>query len=410
MAVSAQDNRVVFNEEDLSYINGVLRIEIKDVSKLYDNDAAMLYVWVNAGDVWKRVRVTPSGTNNNKRRMLIPLFVPTVRAHPSNLVCLNVAREDSSPAQLCPDRVIGTVAFHLHDVIKQSPVDGVFDLFDAYQTVGEIKLSLAFSYGLFGYGYSLQLKEDNYTTDHFLKYSLFPRIDPIAGRTDPVKHLLVPKANRHPSFIPFNQRVQLGFGQDIAPSLDSTHENGGKFSLIAKNLNRFSSLQDNLKREPSRFERLSFLRDLVLDSNKKIEVVKEEDDEVAGNHDHGNERNNKLYSSFVALSLDEMKEKGLLVVSLPKEQEKTQADSETPTSNNPPSSSNGSPLSSTTTPPSITSPSSSSSSSLSRNRSSTSFRPLSLPSDSTSIPSSSPASLKLADAPANPQIQRLKNM
>lgn len=324
MAVSAQDNRVLTNEDDLSYIHGVLKVEIKEASKIYElARKERLYVAVVVGGMVKRTQsVTRTyGQASWAQTKHFPLRVDLNKKHKDNLVCVELVCCNAHPEDSQADRVVGMVAFHLHDVIKQSPVDGVFDLFNSYQTVGEIKLSLAFAYGLFGYGYSAQLFEEKYDVAHFVADSLFPRITIEPSRLDSSKQVLIPKATRHPQFIPFNQRIHLGFGQEISTTLDNLQDTNGKFSLLGNNMRRLGALQEQLKRETSRTNRLDFLSGLLLDNDKKSETIKEKLDEASFEHDisqlipSGN-------ATLKTLSHEEMKERGLLVASLPKDQDK----------------------------------------------------------------------------------------
>lgn len=388
MAVTAQDNREL-GEDDLSYIQGVLRIEIKDASKIYDNEYQQgrqrLCVAVSVQGLTKRTRpvLHESGEAVWGQTKLFPVIVPLAKRHADNNLHVAVLGNDNNPDSMSQDRVIGVVMFHVHDVVRQSPVTGTFDLFNgAYQTTGEIRLSLSFSYGLFGYGYSPQLKEDNHQVDHYLKYSLFPRIDPVVGRLDPNKHILVPKATRHPLFIPFNQRVHLSFGQEIAPTLDNIHDTSGKFSLLGQNMGHFHALQDQLKKESSRADRLAFLSGLVLDSNKKVEAIKE------GIEVDDTKRDTSLNNGFLALSADEMKERGFFVGSLQKEEKEKIPESSDPSNapGGPSSDPNGASTSSSSTP---SLPTHSSSVSLPSSSSSTRVRSSTLTSSS---PSASPSS------------------
>lgn len=123
---------------------------------------------------------------NTFTRLTMPVKVVRSRKHPFNLVRIQLFAFDSTmPKQ---HELIGTVAFHLHDIIKVSchflffpytyvasffivlttvlfmhmvvqvtKVEGTFDLFDNHVFVGEMDLDVAFCYGVFGYGYSSQV-------------------------------------------------------------------------------------------------------------------------------------------------------------------------------------------------------------------------------------------------------------
>ncbi|KAG5462605.1 MAG: hypothetical protein BJ554DRAFT_4453, partial [Olpidium bornovanus] len=95
-----------------------------------------------------------------------------------------------------------------------------YDLWDDTLLVGEINLEVTFNYGEFGYGYSVQMLEPNVEADDLVRYSLFPRINPMPDETDFESHVLQVKAVAHPSFIPFKSRVHLSYGKEIGPRPD----------------------------------------------------------------------------------------------------------------------------------------------------------------------------------------------
>jgi len=222
-------------------------------------------------------------------------------------------------------------------------------------------------------------------------------------------------------------------------------------------MGRFNYLQDQLKRESSRANRLSFLSNLLLDNNKKSEAIKDGLEEVNIEFDVSN-TNPTGNANLVTLSHEEMKERGLLVVSLPKDQEKEKpapiADSDNPAStngqsanpssnssgnNNNSNNSSGSSASQPNKPPRtgsyrssipldssilpLSPPPSHSmstpllnhppSSPLSHHPSSSplSHHPSSSPLATPSVPPATHSTIKLADTPpTNPHIQRLKNL
>jgi len=106
--------------------------------------------------------------------------------HPFNLINIDLYRLDESRAHFIEQQrsnfdksadLLGSVHFHLHDIIKASPVDGAFDLFREHQYAGELHLVAVFNYGLYGYGYSVQLPVGR-PVEEQISYSLYPRVEP----------------------------------------------------------------------------------------------------------------------------------------------------------------------------------------------------------------------------------------
>jgi hypothetical protein len=68
------------------------------------------------------------------------------------LQILQVSNSDSATSH-----VVGSLCFHIHDIVAVSPVSGMFDLWDQHQLIGDMSLEITFNYGTFGYGYSPQV-------------------------------------------------------------------------------------------------------------------------------------------------------------------------------------------------------------------------------------------------------------
>jgi len=175
-------------------------------------------------------------------------------------------------------REFGTVAFHLHDIARAIKFKGKFDLFLVDQIVGEIQVAITFHYGLFGYGYSTQLrrKDQGQQPDWYVRHSLFPRIEPPSDRSEIGRGVLLPKAICHPYCVPFDYRVFLGYGREIAPKLDWAQASENRFPSLLQNMRDFSLTRHAYKQITSRHEKLQFLRDVISASSKRMEIIKEE--------------------------------------------------------------------------------------------------------------------------------------
>jgi len=134
-------------------------------------------------------------------------------------------------------------------------------------------------------------------------------VEPPLERRDNFKGLLIPKATRHPTFIPFQQKVLLGFGKDMAPILDNMPDDGCKFDHVSNGFQRIKDLQEQHKSYTTRADKLAFLHRLVLSTNQKVEAIK---NEMQFEDRPGKKANNSAARS--TNSPEELKEKGVLVL------------------------------------------------------------------------------------------------
>lgn len=96
-------------------------------------------------------------------------------------------------------------------------VSGEFDLLDEHLFVGVIDLDVSFCYGLYGYGYSAQLKEEpvvRSVEDH-LQFCLFPRVAPPPERTEWDRMTLAPTAISQPPFGMLKDVVPLSYAKEL---------------------------------------------------------------------------------------------------------------------------------------------------------------------------------------------------
>lgn len=232
MKQEVEEEPLTKDEELRPTIYGVLAITIKEAKKLVGNARTSgnnLYVRASVRASAARTNIVPDNFGNPKwnQTICIPVSVPRERRHPFNMVQLDIIRfNDSSHSH----HVIGTICFHLHDIIKTAPVHGAFDFFSNQLYAGELSLHLDFCYGLFGFGHGCQLKQHSelgakaYRVESYLGYSLLPRVRPPEDRTDENGVTIIPRAVPHPEFIPFQEPVVLGYGKKIAEILSKRQE------------------------------------------------------------------------------------------------------------------------------------------------------------------------------------------
>ncbi|KAI8804972.1 hypothetical protein BJ742DRAFT_822187 [Cladochytrium replicatum] len=204
-----------------------------------------------------------------------PVTIVRNRRHPYNLLRIRVMGFDGSK----PERQLemGSIAFHLHDLIQASPIAGTYDLWNDHLRVGDIDIELTFNYGMFGYGYSFQLREDDTSPQDLTQYSLLPRIMPrkeIAEANEPV---LAVRATPHPVVVPIRQKAYLSYGREIKPLLNDLEETQYQPSLLMKEMNNLSGQREKYYSNSDRIGRLMFLHNHLLESSNQPESIFEPD-------------------------------------------------------------------------------------------------------------------------------------
>ncbi|KAJ3188106.1 hypothetical protein HK101_009200 [Irineochytrium annulatum] len=201
----------------------------------------------------------------------IPLAIVRNRRHPYNLFKITVWNfEANKPTEL---KEIGSVSFHLHDIIKASPIAGTYDLWNDHMQVGDIDLELTFNYGRFGYGYSYQFKEEDVTPEELVQYSLLPRIVPPRSQREPDEAVMVACATPHPKFIPFRERVYLSYGKEIQDALEEARDQCYRPNTFVKEMSKFETVRDEYFAMPDRVARLMFLRNHLTKSTNQQETT-----------------------------------------------------------------------------------------------------------------------------------------
>ena len=274
-----------FDEEEHPVVQGVVALTISSVDKLhcpaYQGRAHNTLIKATMRNVVKQTGAarTVGGKASWGETKHFPVTVIRNRKHPFNLLQLQVMAFDVVTEQT----LVGSAAFHLHDIVMaRKELTGVFDLLNGHTMVGEMALTLSFSYGLFGYGYSNQLKDDARPPEEHIRHSLYPRVDPPEERMETSRMTLVPKAVPHPTYIPMDEPVLFGYGKQIG-SLPREHD---RFPLLRKQLTdlpdtfaqyRQIGARDQLS---SRKDKLAFLHQHIVATGVRTETQREADGEV----------------------------------------------------------------------------------------------------------------------------------
>ena len=282
-----QDNRAYINssrvliaaeEQEKTRVYGVLVANIKSCHNLQYSDRfpshdVNIYVRISTRGLYKRTKVTPANWGNPVWNDIkhFPVTLLSNPKHPFNLIRFEIVAFCSQ--NISDHKVIGSIAFHSHDVVKASPSIDTFDLFDQHEAVGTIDLELAFSYGMFGYGYSDQLKEEGRPPEELVAHSLFPRIMPPTERRDGTSNLLLPMTVPHPRFIPFSSQVKIGYGKDFASMIQKLQDKEVYPEDLMRSMTRFKTLKDQLNGISDKMQRLNFLRNQILEVQKSSETT-----------------------------------------------------------------------------------------------------------------------------------------
>eukprot|EP00455_Lapot_gusevi_P003892 TRINITY_DN1158_c0_g2_i1.p1 TRINITY_DN1158_c0_g2~~TRINITY_DN1158_c0_g2_i1.p1 ORF type:complete len:422 (+),score=61.91 TRINITY_DN1158_c0_g2_i1:74-1267(+) len=258
---------------------GVVAIHVKDARKLEFNKegrCGQVYVRISVRNISKRTSLVPLAHNSNPnwdQVRHLPVSVVRDAGHPFNWLRVDVYRLET-PAQSL-HQLLGSISFHLHDIVKTTSATGWFDLYSREKFAGEISLTICFRYGLFGYGYSPQLKDSASSVEDNLEYSLFPRVEPHFGERpmENERMTVVPKAVPHPVYIPFDDPVIFSYGKEIESLLDRVRERSeNQYPELRKRLSRLEQMKNEYCHLPHRQQRLAFLNKLILKNANRDEV------------------------------------------------------------------------------------------------------------------------------------------
>ena len=151
------------------------------------------------------------------------------------------------------EQVVGSIGFHLHDIIKSSPIAGSFDIWGQHYEVGQMDLEMTFLYGLYGYGSSPQLKDPNLKPEDCVQYSLMPRINPAPDQCIPNEAILAVHAVPHPSFIPFGNRAFLSYSKEIKTELENMAKIMYRPKSLMRGLDSLNSVREKVQQNNCRY-------------------------------------------------------------------------------------------------------------------------------------------------------------
>jgi len=264
-------------------ITGVITFHIKEIVKMYLSDSWSgehlgLYVQVSCRGLSKRTSMVVDGNGKASwnQSLHLPVFVVRERLHPFNWIQLDLVSSDMARVGFA-EVILGSVSFHIHDVIRALSTDSEFDVFKNGSYSGTLKMGVMFNYGLYGYGYSAQLPVGRPIDDQ-LEHSLFPRVDPPEDRMEPKRATLIPRAVPHPSFIPFREKVHFREEEEVERKEDEKEEGGSPMeNSISKLMNRSTDklkhLRGILDGIGSRSTRLAFLNAHIHKSTYPKEAI-----------------------------------------------------------------------------------------------------------------------------------------
>ncbi|KAI9328187.1 hypothetical protein DFJ73DRAFT_862078 [Zopfochytrium polystomum] len=237
-------------EEVRPVLHGVLSVKIRTATLIkFDRFSARptsSQCQISIRNVTKKTRLVEDqqGTLRWDQIKHFPICVVRNFRHPYNLLKIELSVFESASSM--DGYVVGSIFFHLHDIIKANPIAGTFDLWDENFQVGDIGLELTFTYGHFGYGYSHQLQEDDTNSIETVQYSLLPRITPRRDQREPEESVMVVCATPHPSFLPFKEKAYLSYGKDIRKALEEAEEAAYDPDYFRKELGSFDAARDEV--------------------------------------------------------------------------------------------------------------------------------------------------------------------
>ncbi|OHS97795.1 hypothetical protein TRFO_09211 [Tritrichomonas foetus] len=121
------------------------------------------------------------------QHLQIPVHVHASSRHPSNALYLSLEVLDQNQGENAY-YVIGVIILHLHDLVPLSQYKTSFRFFSpdkvATPVIGLVKMDVKFMYGIYGYGYSMQIDEHALQSKSENKNILFPKIEPKSFGSD----------------------------------------------------------------------------------------------------------------------------------------------------------------------------------------------------------------------------------
>ncbi|GBG68775.1 hypothetical protein CBR_g3315 [Chara braunii] len=178
--VTAEDNaesKLLLVEEDMRpLVEGVLRFHIRSMTELnYDCTSVKVFLRILIQALEKRTTrvLVVNGYAVWNEYIHFPISILRDQSHPFNLLSIEIIIEEVTSLHV----VLGTLHFHLHEVAKAVTSHGCFNVWSANERVGILDMSIAFLYGLYGYGNSPQLLlHAKMVPEENLTASLLPRL------------------------------------------------------------------------------------------------------------------------------------------------------------------------------------------------------------------------------------------
>jgi hypothetical protein len=122
----------------------------------------------------------------------LPIAISRNARHPANIATIELYVFSSTQLTVQPPLLLGSVSFHTHDLIRSHQAQSLtFSLFSGENVQAEVTVSIAFNYGLYGFGHSSQLRQSRESPDVALITSALPRLDPPDARVDRARDCLL---------------------------------------------------------------------------------------------------------------------------------------------------------------------------------------------------------------------------
>ncbi|KAJ3415178.1 hypothetical protein HDV05_005458 [Chytridiales sp. JEL 0842] len=264
-------------------LHGLISIKVRSATLItFDRTFASsvgAFCSISIRNAVKRTRVVKDnqGTLKWDQTKHFPITIVRNRRHPYNLLKIELLQMETN--QPNEHRQVGSVSFHVHDIIKANPIAGTYDLWDDNVQIGDIDLELTFNYGHFGYGYSYQLREEDLTPNELVQYSLLPRVIPRRDQREPDEAVSVVCATPHPKYIPFKEPVYLSYGKEIKDALEEARDEMFLPTSFMKEMDKFEEIRDEYFSTNDRVERLMFLRNYLKNAANQQETMGSKPDE-----------------------------------------------------------------------------------------------------------------------------------
>jgi len=211
-----------------------------------------------------------------------PLRILHTPKHPFNLFQIdfleipdNVSFAEAYDDDQC---VIGTVPFHVHDLVKGAPSSGEFTITKGHLPVGNVTVEFFFTYGRFGFGFSPQINASSEFLDEALQFTMFPRCIPESRKDEWSQTLLVPSRRAYTQVLNDAEHERL---------FPNTHARMKRLTKMKQSFDDFSSR--------SRIERLMYIRKKINDESLNSGEWTNFFDDIATTTECGSQRLSQQY-------------------------------------------------------------------------------------------------------------------